>query len=868
MKPHILALALAVLAPTAVAAATTHRTPLRAVAARVATVEYAAPAGNIPAGHLRGAVYDAVLPSGRIVTPVGQSVVTGMNALGVALTPDGRFAIVSNDDEREALVPSFSEPGATGGFSLAVVDTTTMQVVDRYRSPDEKFWVGVAALADPAQPTRTLVLASGGPSNAVYAFDLDADGHLRPDVKHVIATSSALDPAFADRGHSFPGTIVMSNDGRRAYVVNEGGDSVSAIDTATRTLVGPAREVGFFPFGATLAGDRLLVTDEGLMRYATLHDSVAMPPFRTPAADLQRASALSFVKLAAGGELSALPQDAPPFGNAPLPMDPTPDGTRTVGGAHPTALIVTRDGAYAFVAMTNVDRIATIALDGTPRVVGGTELRLFDKGPYGTQPAALALSKDGSRLYVALAGLNAVAVIDAHDPIHLHRLGLIATGWYPTALALAADDRTLYVVNTKGFGHDPGFTGDPAIFADASAVWSTLQKIDLGTVQLKSTTMMTLANTRRVLAAPPRYPRGLTHVVVILEEGRTFDAMLGDLGMSGGGDFSFSQFPESVTPNLHALARRYATATNLFADAEEPDAGHQFFAGGMATLYSERTLFDKSGRGQLVNQNQDPEDYPRSGYIFNALARHHIGFRDYGDLVQLSGYDEGSTIDLRTDDPQYAGIDDRDAATTGLGGRYSLDVPAPAVLDGHIDPNYPGWNLRIRDERRAKEFIRDYGALVARRQQPRYTSIWLPDDRGGVGAGIPPLPEEVADGDRALGLIVQYLSRLPSWRHTVLFVVPDDAQASRDHVDEYRTYAVVVGPYAKRHFFEQRHLSTVSVLKTTEEILGLGNLSIGDLLATDMSDFFTPTGGDVAPYDALTVPAQTARADSLGPTAR
>jgi len=49
----------------------------------------------------------------------------------------------------------------------------------------------------------------------------------------------------------------------------------------------------------------------------------------------------------------------------------------------------------------------------------------------------------------------------------------------------------------------------------------------------------------------------------------------------------------------------------------------------------------------------------------------------------------------------------------------------------------------------------------------------------------------------------------------------------------------------------------VSVLKTTEEILGLGNLSIGDLLATDMSDFFTPTGGDVAPYDALTVPAQT-----------
>jgi len=128
---------------------------------------------------------------------------------------------------------------------------------------------------------------------------------------------------------------------------------------------------------------------------------------------------------------------------------------------------------------------------------------------------------------------------------------------------------------------------------------------------------------------------------------------------------------------------------------------------------STRAVADSSSTRTKIRR-----DYPRSGYIFNALARHHIGFRDYGDLVQVSGYDEGSTIDLRTDDPQYAGIDDRDAATTGLGGRYSLDVPAPAVLDGHIDPKYPGWNLRIRDERRAKEFIRDYGALVARRHNP------------------------------------------------------------------------------------------------------------------------------------------------------
>jgi hypothetical protein len=91
--------------------------------------------------------------------------------------------------------------------------------------------------------------------------------------------------------------------------------------------------------------------------------------------------------------------------------------------------------------------------------------------------------------------------------------------------------------------------------------------------------------------------------------------------------------------------------------------------------------------------------------------------------------------------------------------------------------------------------------------------------------------------------------------------MPDDAQSSRDHVDEYRTYAIVAGPYVKRHYVGMRHLSTVSVLKTTEQILGLETLALGDLLATDMSDFFTAKGGDGAPYDAIAVPVQTASAE-------
>jgi hypothetical protein len=192
-----------------------------------------------------------------------------------------------------------------------------------------------------------------------------------------------------------------------------------------------------------------------------------------------------------------------------------------------------------------------------------------------------------------------------------------------------------------------------------------------------------------------------------------------------------------------------------------------------------------------------------------------------------------------------------------LGGLYSLDVPALGALGGHIDLNYPGWNLRIRDVRRAKEFIADYTRLEQQNALPDFTYIWLPDDHGGFGPDIPPLPEEVADGDRALGMIVEFLSHQPTWSSTAIFITPDDAQSSRDHVNEHRAYAVVVSPYAKHRYIGQAHLSTVSILKTEEELLGLAPLSLGDLLATDMSGFFQGTP-DPAPFTAIPVPTQTA----------
>jgi len=780
-------------------------------------VRYGSPAGSLPAQTGHGGPFDAVLPSGRFVTPSGTSVVTGMNALGVALTPDGRYAIVSNDDERDASVRSTIDPDITGGYALAVVDVAAMRVVSRFSELSATYYAGVAAFADPANPARTLVFAAGGGSNAVYVFSLAADGTLVPDRTHVIPLGGPFDPLFANDGHRSPATLVAARDGRRVYVVDQGGDDVATIDVVARRVTGTPQPVGYFPFGAALAGDRLLVTNEGLMRYGYVAQTT-VPAFGYPPPDRTRASSLSFLDLDPAGDIAPVPLEAGAV--TAVVMDNPPDGVHAAGGAHPSAIAVTPDGAYAYVAMTGVDRIATVALAGTPRVVGGTELRLFDRGPYGTQPAALALSRDGSTLYVALAGLDAVAVIDARDPIHLHRKGLIPTGWFPSALALSPDDATLYVVNTKGVGHDAGF--------------STFEKIDLGATRLGDATLTTLKNAREIVGTrAPKVPHAVRNVVVIETPGTTFDAVFGDLTS----DWADSAFADAAaqTPNLHALARRYALALNFYADAEEADAGHQFLVSGEATAYTERAVLSKALQRTLFGADENPEDAARSGSIFDELARHRIAFRDYGDLVCVAGYDDGTAPDPRADDPAFVSPDDLLAPTQGLGGRFDENVPVPAVLRGHVDLNYPARNPRIRDERRAAEFVRDYGALARTGHAPQYAHVVLDGTQ--------------ADADAAIGTIVAALSHEAAWRTTAVFVTPSDARGGRDHIDAYRTYALVVSPWVRPGYLATRHLSSASVLKTVEELLAVHPLSLGDLLASDLSDTFD-SRPHITPYVA------------------
>ena len=125
-----------------------------------------------------GTYYAGVLPNGRIVKPAGISVQIGMNPLGAVLTPDGKFLITSDDDERNGNLTSVLDGGIAGGYGITVLDAQTMKIVSR--AADSPVFIGLQVTAGANGGNYTL-WASGGASNKILLYAIDANGMIKAD---------------------------------------------------------------------------------------------------------------------------------------------------------------------------------------------------------------------------------------------------------------------------------------------------------------------------------------------------------------------------------------------------------------------------------------------------------------------------------------------------------------------------------------------------------------------------------------------------------------------------------------------------------------------------------------------------------------
>jgi len=482
-------------------------------------------------------------------------------------------------------------------------------------------------------------------------------------------------------------------------------------------------------------------------------------------------------------------------------------------GPHPSAMAL--HGADLFVALAGANGVVRVDVV-TGRVMEQLTVALGPRAPVGSDPNALALAADGRTLYVAMAGNNAVAVVRVEPPA-MRVAGLIPVGWYPTAVAVSADGSTLYVANGKGAGSGANpdgtfigrvITGSVSIIPVPDSTTLARYTRQVYVLSPYSNAALRRVSPSRLTAHPP-----IRHVVYIIRENRTYDQVFGDL-RQGNGDPSLAIFNDSVTPNAHAIARRWVLFDNFYVDGEVSADGHEWtdraFAGDYNEKtwpqnYSKRRAWDLRNGEDLVN--------PRGAYLWDAARRQGLWVVNFGEntLTELDAPDAGTNI--RT--------------------------PIPGLQDITVS-NYPGFVLDIPDTTRARIFADSVGSWDGQGRFPDLGILWLPRDHTRGRRADEPTPRAmVADNDLALGRIVERLSRSPAWASLAVFVLEDDAQNGPDHVDAHRSVLLVASPYARRGVVDSTFYTTSSVVRTIGEILHLAPLSQYDAAATPLWNAFT-----------------------------
>ncbi len=600
---------------------------------------------------------------------------------------------------------------------------------------------------------------------------------------------------LADSGASlFAGGLALSSDDRLLAVVGQLSDSVYLLDAATLKRIGAAR-TGGKPYTA------LFTPDGGALFVSNWNDSTVS----------------RFTVLEHG--LQA---------RRPLVVAP-----------RPSALALGRDGQTLYVACGGSDAVSVVDL-AEGRVTATIALGLTAKAPHGSTPNALAVSPDGRVLYVANADNNAVAVVGLGTEEGPRVRGLIPTGWYPDAVALSHDGRTLYVANGKGGGSlpnprgptSPGARRDQYIAALLRGTLSAIPVPDDDALRRYTTQVMANSPYRDALlerAAWPAespipravgQPSPIRHVLYVIRENRTYDQVFGDVAR-GNGDPALAIFGDSVTPNAHALAARFVLFDNFYVDGDVSADGHMWTDAAFAGDYVDKTWpANYSGRRIWDWLAGLPALDPLAGYIWDAARRAGVSARNYGEMTQ---WDSVAKI---------AHADDKD-------------------LEAITDRQFTGWDLDVPDSARADEFLRELRQAEDGGNLPQLMILDLPNDHTyGRQPGRPTPRAMVAENDRALGRIVEALSRSRFWKETAVFVLEDDAQNGPDHVDAHRSPLLVMSPYARRGAVDSTFYTTASVLRTIELILGLPPLSQYDAAADPLFDAFT-MDADPAPYAAL-----------------
>lgn len=712
-----------------------------------------------------------LIPTGQTLTPAGEHVEVNDRPLGMALSPDGAtLAVVTGSN----FAPR----------ALHLVDWKARRVAQTL--PTGGSFVGVAYA-----PDGGTLYVGGAQSHEVRIYRREAGGGFSPG-------EAIAFPGAAPMG------LAVTPDGKALYVGLNLKHAVARVDLATRAVT--ETEVGAYPYGVAIAGNgKVYVSNWGGRR-----------PRPGDITDGEFPVALD-------------PRTGIPWSGTVSVLDAATGKLRTHidVGLHPSGMASSPAGGRLYVANANSDTVSAIDT-AADRAVRPIEVRLFRKAPLGSTPNALAVSPDGKTLYVANAANNAVAVVDAGQGAVR---GFIPTGWYPTAVALAAGGRQLCVASGYGFGSVAPAKEAGRTYRDRAGVVSMMAVPDAR--QLRRYSAMTLRNNNVVerRGAPAGPEKNIRHVFYVIKENRTYDQVFGDLPQ-GNGDPRLVHFGRDVTPNHHALAERYVLLDNFYAPGDQSALGHRWCTQGYAGDYVHKF--------SNARNDQNPMLFAPTDFLWDHAKANGVSVRSYGERGRNTITPPNATW--------------RDIYEDWRGGARRIRIEPRTLVLGLKDvyaPRYPAYELRVPDQVRIEAFLEEFHEFEKNGNLPRLVVLLLPQDHTGGTAPQYPTPRAmVADNDLALGRLVEAVSKSRYWKESVILVTEDDAQNGLDHVDGHRTVGLVIGPWVKRGVVDSTMYTIINMFRTVEHILGLAPLNQFDLAAEPMFSVFT-NEPDTRPYEAL-----------------
>jgi YVTN family beta-propeller protein len=562
----------------------------------------------------------SVTSNGWHLTPAGKQVNLGNFPIGGALSPDGKYFVVSN--------------AGAGTQSLQVVDNQKKVVIQTisYESP-EALYIGVVF-----SPDGKKMYASAGGNNKIRVFDFN---------NGTLAEQAPIMMKDQKNTNFYPAGISISPDGMSLYSANNVDHSVSRIDLATHQ-VSATTAVGKSPYAAVLSrdGSSMYVSNWGESSVTVLNVkdftvkktiSVGLHP---NAIAENPVNGSIYVANSDSDEISVIDSKqlkvVDTVSLAPYRGAPT--------GSQPDALTVSKNGKTLYAANAGNNDIAVIDV-GKGSDHDKNNAKIKGLIPTAWYPTGVFLGQDEKELLVLNAkGLGA-------GPNHKTNqwLGNMING-------------TMSIIDMPDNKQLQKYTE---------------QTIDNNNVkEAKDNSWWKKSEANHKNFPIPRYPgegkSPIKHVIYVIKENQTYDHVFGDMG-KGNGDPSLAIYGKDVTPNHHKLANQFVTLDNFYADAEVSADGHNWTTAGKSNDYVQKNWlanysgrnrdydFDGGGGGSVLDEA--PYTRSKEGYIWDVAMKAGLTFRNYGEFAY--NYDAATKSYLPNN-----------ASTTDFGGNYDPHYPS------------------------------------------------------------------------------------------------------------------------------------------------------------------------------------------------